>query len=486
MKKEITTLTLLFASLMAGATDYFISPTGSDNNTGTTKATPFASLSKVQQLVKAGDNVFILPGTYNVTEAEIMDRTSSTVWDIVYDFAVNGTESKHICYKGIQDNNGKRPVFNLSAVNTGKRITAFYVRGKYLDFSGFEVIGLNVPKSSANTQSENFRINGGSHCTFEYIAAHDGMGIGFYLTGRSDYNVLTNCDAYNNFDSVNISVNNGGNSDGFGCHVAAGYNGNKFVYCRAWQNSDDGFDFINCQSPATAEYCIAYRNGYDKDGNKRADGNGFKAGGYGMGKAVSIADVPMHVVSHCLSVANKANGFYSNHHLGGIKFEYNSAYKNSGYDYSMICRRGQTLDDAVDVDGYGHILKNNVAFGSTKIIYGIDVEKCDIDGNSFSFSNGVWTNEEFSVSDFVSLSQKELTAERKSNGSLPDIYFMQFKDSSKQYGYGTFNSSPTGITTINESSSKRSDLYVSINGLSTTKPLPGHLYIHNGKKVVVR
>ena len=289
LKKLIFFALLMVLSLQLHATIYYISPSGNDNHAGTREETPLASLATVQKKVKAGDIVYILPGTYHVKENEMMDKTSSNVWDIIFDFAISGTESSPIIYKGIQDAQGNRPVFDFSAINTGKRLTGFYIRAKHLEFSNFEIIGINVPKSSSNTQSENIRINGGSYCKLYHIAAHDGMGIGFYLTGRSDHNTISNCDAYNNFDSVNISVNNGGNSDGFGCHVSANCEGNVFEYCRAWQNSDDGFDFINCLSVATVKYSIAYRNGFDKNGNKHADGNGFKAGGYGMGKGVKIS-----------------------------------------------------------------------------------------------------------------------------------------------------------------------------------------------------
>lgn len=387
MKKIVLFIALTLAALTLHATSYYISPSGNDKNNGTSKDTPFASLATAQNKVKAGDVIYILPGTYQVKESEIMDKTSSNVWDVIFDFTTSGTESSPIIYKGILDAQGNRPVFDLSAINTGKRLTGFYIRAKYLEFSNFEVIGINVPQSSKNTQSENIRINGGSYCRFDNIATHDGMGIGFYLTGRSAHNIISNCDAYNNFDSVNISVNNGGNSDGFGCHVSANCEGNVFEYCRAWQNSDDGFDFINCQSAATARYCIAYRNGFDKDGNKRADGNGFKAGGYGMGKEVKISSVPMHEVSHCLSVGNKANGFYTNHHLGGIKFDHNSAYKNGGYNYSFVNRKGSSLADNIDVDGYGHIVTNNISYKSSKIIKSIDINQCTIQGNSFSYIN---------------------------------------------------------------------------------------------------
>lgn len=439
MKKIVLFIALTLAALTLHATSYYISPSGNDKNNGTSKDTPFASLATAQNKVKAGDVIYILPGTYQVKESEIMDKTSSNVWDVIFDFTTSGTESSPIIYKGILDAQGNRPVFDLSAINTGKRLTGFYIRAKYLEFSNFEVIGINVPLSSKNTQSENIRINGGSYCRFDNIATHDGMGIGFYLTGRSAHNTISNCDAYNNFDSINISVNNGGNSDGFGCHVSANCEGNVFEYCRAWQNSDDGFDFINCQSAATARYCIAYSNGFDKDGNKRADGNGFKAGGYGMGKEVKISSVPMHEVSHCLSVGNKANGFYTNHHLGGIKFDHNSAYRNGSYNYSFVNRKGSTLADNIDVDGYGHIVTNNISYKSSKIIKSIDINQCTIQGNSFSYINQTWINETLNDDDFYSLNLDELTAARNTDGSLPTINFMRLKDETRNYGYGAFN-----------------------------------------------
>lgn len=484
MKSLFLSFAMTLAALSLQAAEYYVSPSGNDNNNGTSESTPFASLATAQGKVKAGDVVYIMPGTYQVKETEMMDKTSSTVWDIIFDFATSGTEQSPIIYKGVIDTDGKRPVFDLSAINTGKRITGFYVRANYLQFSNIEVVGINVPKSSSNVQSENFRINGGNNCTFDNIAAHDGMGIGFYITGKSGNNTVTNCDAYNNYDYEN----GGGNSDGFGCHVSAGYDGNKFRYCRAWQNSDDGFDFINCYSVATVEYCIAYRNGYDKEGNKRADGNGFKAGGYGMGSEVKISDVPMHVVSHCLSVANKTNGFYSNHHLGGVKFDHNSAYKNGKYNFSFVNRKGTSLSDAVDVDGYGHIVTNNVSHNSTNIVTYIDRSSCTLENNSFTYSGTAWVNDNLVNSDFYSLSQSELTAERNVDGSLPTINFMRLKDNSRDYGYGSFTTDDTtpsaiqGVTIANPC--EDDDSYYTLSGVKVSRPLRNHIYIHKGRKRV--
>lgn len=482
---------MTLVTLALHATDYYISPSGNDTNNGTSEKTPFASLATAQKKVKAGDVVYIMPGTYKVQESEMMDKTSSSVWDIIFNFTTNGTEAAPIVYKGVIDSDGKRPVFDLSAISASKRLTGFYIRANYLQFSNFEIVGINVPESSTNTQSENVRINGGSYCTLTNIAAHDGMGIGFYLTGKSAHNTLVNCDAYNNFDSVNISVNNGGNSDGFGCHVSAGYEGNKFQYCRAWQNSDDGFDFINCYSAATVEHCIAYRNGYDKDGNKRADGNGFKAGGYGMGSEVKISSVPMHVVSHCLSVANKANGFYTNHHLGGVKFDHNSAYKNGKYSYSFVNRKGTALTDAEDVDGYGHIATNNLSYGTTRIVTTIDRERCTLKGNTFSYSDDAWVNVAMTDADFVSLRQSELTADRDAEGNLPTINFLRPVDTTKTYGcYATADSASddskgdaTSISAVY--SSRQSDTnYYTLNGIKVTNPQRNNIYIYQDKKII--
>ena len=75
----------------------------------------------------------------------------------------------------------------------------------------------------------------------------------------------------------------GGNSDGFGFHFSnADYTGNRAVGCRAWMNSDDGFDFIGCKAPVELDHCWALYSGWKDDKVKTpGDGNGFKCGGYG-------------------------------------------------------------------------------------------------------------------------------------------------------------------------------------------------------------
>ncbi|MEZ4826240.1 MAG: hypothetical protein R3C61_08085 [Bacteroidia bacterium] len=54
----------------------------------------------------------------------------------------------------------------------------------------------------------------------------------------------------------------GSNTDGFGCHPNPGSPGNVFRGCRAWFNSDDGFDIIRADESVVFENCWAFYNGF--------------------------------------------------------------------------------------------------------------------------------------------------------------------------------------------------------------------------------
>lgn len=64
--------------------------------------------------------------------------------------------------------------------------------------------------------------------------------------------------------------------------------------------------------------------------------------------------IPMHEVKNCIAYYNSNKGFYANHHPGGILWSNNSGYKNPS-NYCMLNRK--SIEEAVDVAGYGHILK---------------------------------------------------------------------------------------------------------------------------------
>jgi hypothetical protein len=264
-----------------------------------------------------------------------------------------------------------------------------------------------------HTQSIGFE-NAGSHNVYERLTVRDGQGIGFYLTRGAD-NLVLNCDAWNNWDRTSED-GKGGNVDGFGCHVPKGDTGNVFRGCRAWFNSDDGFDCINAHEPVVFEHCWAAYNGLSPKKERLADGNGFKAGGYGSTPAARLPDpVPRHAVRFCLAVGNKANGFYANHHPGGCDWVNNTAYRN-GANYNML---GRLADNRTDVDGSGHKLLNNLSYPPAGRVARLDAAKCELAGNWFTLGL------KLTDKDFVSLDEAELLKPRRPDGGLPEIDFMR-------------------------------------------------------------
>lgn len=320
----------------------------------------------------------------------------------------SGTDNEHrICYFGYP---GERPVFDLSHVKpAGKRISVFYVSGSYLHFKNIEVVGTQVT-IVGHTQSECFSNRGGNNNIYEDLSMHDGMGIGFYLV-KGAGNLILNCDAYNNYDTVSDG-GKGGNVDGFGGHPDNNGSGNVFRGCRAWWNSDDGFDLIHSGQAVVIEQCWAFYNGYRPGGmsDKAGDGTGFKAGGYGMSSTPKAPEViPMHEVKNCIAYYNSNKGFYANHHPGGILWSNNSSYMNPS-NYCMLNRK--SIEEAVDVAGYGHILTNNLSYSprsAGKHIIDINESRCQIANNSF-----LPTAMTLTEADFLSLGRRPIDSRTES------------------------------------------------------------------------
>ena len=363
---------------VALAGNRYVSPDG-DNSTGkSTYHTPFRTLGTALKGLEPGDTVFILPGIHKVSKEDISRVYGKGPYAVIFDLDMSGEKGKPMVIKGVCDEDGNRPVFDFSDVTLsdeanpeGYRITGFLVSGNHLKLSDFECTGIRVTRTD-HTQSENIRISNGAYNTIENVACHDGMGIGVYINNDSHHNLIVNCDGYNNYDPVSdispkTGMGYGGNNDAFGCHVKGGMEGNIFIGCRGWNNSDDGFDLINCYSPVEISYCIALKSGYDADGTSRGDGNGFKAGGFSMKPrdvALHEGEAPRHLVANCVAADNKANGIYSNHHLGGVDFICNTSVDNVRSQYCMVNRKGKEKDANVDVEGYGHFLCGNLSVSS--------------------------------------------------------------------------------------------------------------------------
>lgn len=411
MKQLLLLVVITLVMKMSSATIYYVATTGSDVNTGTISS-PFLTIQRAQTSVVAGDTVYVRGGTYSMQQSQI--ATYNSIWAYVTYLTKSGTTNKRINYWNYP---GEKPIFDYTAVNpTGYRIIAFQVNASWLHIKGLEVVGVQV-NITTHTQSECFE-NQGSYNIYEQLSMHDGKAIGFYLT-KGGNNLILNCDAYNNWDNIS-ETGTGGNVDGFGCHPNndnVGYVNNVFRGCRAWFNSDDGYDCINAFESTRFENCWAFYNGYSTSFASLGDGNGFKAGGYGVSTTPSVPTViPRNTIINCLAVRNKANGFYANHHLGGNDWFNNSAYYNAT-NYNMLNRNSTYT---ADVNGYGHEMKNNLGWGARSTEYSsIDFTLCNADTNYFNL--GVTINS----SDFLSSDMNLLTSARQADGSLPNINFMK-------------------------------------------------------------
>jgi hypothetical protein len=389
------------------AKDYYVAPNGSDTAAGT-QAAPFATVQRAQQDAAPGDTVFIRGGTYRMSEAQIAGRAGAYACVTLLD--KSGAPGKRINYWAYP---GEQPVFDYSQVKpAGQRVTAFRVNASWLHLKGLEVVGVQVTITT-HTQSICFD-NEGSDNLYERLSMHDGMAIGFWI-GAGANNLVLNCDAYRNYDSVS-ETGRGGNTDGFGYHGRKGSVNNVFRGCRAWFNSDDGFDFINSDEAARIENCWAFYNGYSTSFASLGDGNGFKAGGEAGRRVDQLPDpIPRHVVIGSVAVRNKVNGFYANHHPGGIEWLNNTAYKNRT---NFNLRGRDPKDNRTIIPGRGHRLKNNLGFAGGTEVAELDAAASDVSDNYFTLPVTI------TAKDFLGLDEADLVKPRKPNGDLPDVPFL--------------------------------------------------------------
>lgn len=420
---------------------YYVSTTGNDSNSGSVND-PFATVQRAQTAAVAGDTVYVRGGKYVMSEAQIAKYSS--IWAYVTYLDKSGSAGNRIKYWAYP---GEKPVFDYSAVKpAGYRVNAFQVMGSYIHIKGIEVTGVQVTITT-HTQSECFE-NQGSNNIFEQLSMHDGQAIGFYLTKGSN-NLVLNCDAYQNWDNTSEDKK-GGNTDGFGFHPNKGSTGNMIKGCRAWFNSDDGYDCINSYESVVFDSCWSFYNGYSTSFSSLGDGNGFKAGGYGQAPVVSGLPnpIPAHTVRFCMAYRNKANGIYANHHVETGSYWYNNtAYRNST-NFNMLSQRitksSKTgADTTLDCPGFNHILNNNVSFrySSQRDTQNIG-STCVNTYNTFSPNSGLVVD----ASDFVSTDENLLISPRQANGNLPVNGFLKLVkgsdliDKGKNLGF-TFNGS---------------------------------------------
>ena len=237
MKKFIL-IVLCFGSLALSATNYIA-----------TDAASFAT--QLSLLSNPGDTLFLREGTYVFSDKVSVNK--------------QGTAAHPIVITGYP---GETAILDFHKVAYGTRGLTIHANSVYV-----HVKNLTIAWSGKN----NLYCEG-SYCLFENLDIYGSADTGCQMK-KGGNNVIKNVDSHDNFDYKTMSgstANFGGNADGFADKQFTG-DGNHYIGCRAWNNSDDGWDFFQRVSNTNTiiENCICYQNGhayYDMTNNPRARG----------------------------------------------------------------------------------------------------------------------------------------------------------------------------------------------------------------------
>ncbi|MDW6001301.1 right-handed parallel beta-helix repeat-containing protein [Vibrio mangrovi] len=346
---------------------YYVTPNGSPNNSGSSFSSPLDYATALEK-VRGGEMVLLQPGTYSVAyragnKNTIRLSRSGSNGAPIYVVAAD-------CGRAVFD-------FSFPQGQWVQNSYGFYMTGDYWYLKGIEV-------TRAGYQGVYVT---GSHNTFENSAFHHNRNSGLEINKGGSYTSVINSDSYRNYDPKK----NGGMADGFASKQEQGP-GNYFFGCRAWDNSDDGFDTYDSPETVTIEYSWAFQNGIDywNDSNFSGNGNGFKLGGK---KALEN-----NRITHSVAFGNVNKGFDQNSNTGGITLINNFSYHN-GINYGF----GTSLQS-----GQRHYFRNNVSLDGS-----VDIANANARYNSWDNGPSV------STSDYLSLDTSFATVTRHADGTLP-------------------------------------------------------------------
>ncbi len=410
MKNRILLIAFLLIhfSITAWSTNYYVSTTGDDNNNGTSLSTPFKTLAKaVTKAIVAGDTIFVRSGTYTVTSTIKITKS--------------GNAAKHIVltvYKPDMVTADSRPVFDFSGMSVSS--------GNYgINFSAasyWDIYGIVIKGAGDNGM---ILQSYASYNKIEFCSFTRNRDSGMQIRSGSHHCLILNCDSYENADLGSGTSTNGGNADGFAPKLDVG-DSIIFRGCRAWTNSDDGWDgYLKTSGTAFPDHmttiledCWAFHNGYywlDGTTTSSMNGNGIKMGGSdGKDEAHNF------VVIKCLSFRNKGKGFDQNNNAGSIYLYNNTAHSNSDYDFGLNSSGVTYASDAVLV------MMNNVSLGSkgaTIRTAGTPASSTPVTNTTNSFVKSTTST------NYLSLDSTGAAARRGVDGSLPSINYMHLQTS---------------------------------------------------------
>jgi hypothetical protein len=380
MKKLATCFAIVICvccSVSSFATTYYVSySSGSDSYTGTSLAAQFKTITKAVSVSVAGDIIYLRGETHSYTAKISISKIGTAA-----------NRFTMMAYPG----DANRPVINFTGQAVGTR--GIELSGNYWYMKGFDIC-----KSGDNGMHIS-----GAYNIIEFCAFYENGDTGLQLANGANNNQMINCDSYYNIDASE------GNADGFAVKLDVG-TGNSFRGCRAWQNSDDGWDGLLTAglgtNPATTyDSCWCFLNGYRKNMTASVgNGNGFKMGGNN-----ELHDATLR---NCLSVYNRVKGFDQNNNNGSMTLYNCTAYKN-GRNFGM--------NNNAPSAGEVMTIKNCVSYLTIS---------SDVFYSGSTRTNNSWQGFTVDASDFVSLDTSVLRGPRNANGSLPNITLLKLAQGS--------------------------------------------------------
>jgi hypothetical protein len=389
--KRLFSLIFCFVHTVVFSATFYVAQTGNDNNNGSINA-PFKTITRAVSSAVAGDIIYLRGGVHTLTARVSISK--------------NGTATNR--FRLLAFPGDARPVLDFSALSVSDANRGISLSGNFWHFYGFDIF-----KAGDN----GLHISGDNNI-IEFCSFYENADSGCQLSNGAANNQIINCDSYFNKDATD------GDADGFAVKLDVG-TGNSFKGCRAWQNSDDGWDGLlssdyTGKPTTTYDSCWCFMNGYLKSGVASVgNGNGFKMGGGGTSSARKEHNVTL---TRCVAAFNRVKGFDQNNNAGSMILYNCIGYRNApNYGMSNLNPYSPNV----------MILKNCISFSNTS------------SSNSFASASvqerNSWQSP-FSASlnnaSFLSVDSVGLRAPRNANGSLPHINFLKLASGSNMIDGG--------------------------------------------------
>ena len=414
MVKKLLVILFLFINYNLWADTYYVATTGDDGDPGTL-AEPWLTWNYAFNQLSAGDTLFIRGGTYNTT-----GLAGGGNWCGVYVSNSDGTLGNEIVVSAYWNGNAyEEPRLDCSTFDDEPdfRYGVLLSGCDYWHIIGLTVQG--VPDKTGNLRAYGFSIQSSNYITYYNCVGRYNGGPGFAINGFCDYSIYLYCDAYSNYDE---NCRQGEDADGFiASHYGSSGGYHTYYYrCRAWNNSDDGFDRLTSEGEGENDggyfvwnQCWSWDNGYGTNG----DGWGFKlesASGYETGYPVQ------QILVNCLSFYNKAGGLSVNEGGRVQTLIYNNTIYHNG-------SQGIYSDD----DEAVHYFYNNISFDNGASNY--------VDQSNFTDANNTWNSISVDALDFVTLDTTGVSGARDIGWNLPDLSVFKLEEGSNLIDAGTIS-----------------------------------------------